>query len=208
MGKICPKYETGNGIYHRSEHLLHKIDDMKNNNFWWILTLAGVILVLLGIFCVISPLNAYIFYVHYSGITLGLNGLLLIMLSYTGANSYKEKNWLLTESVLDFFFAICLVVNPFITFITFPFLIGTWMIGKGILKVLASLNLKQIKGWIFICMGGILSAIFGLIIIYNPMERGTGITLFLGLYGLVMGTLYMFESIRFKKLTDTVDIML
>jgi uncharacterized membrane protein HdeD (DUF308 family) len=181
---------------------------MKNNNYWWILTFAGGLLILLGIFCLASPLNAYIFFVHFSGITLALNGLLLITLSYTSAKTYKEKEWLTAESVLDFFFAICLLINPFITFITFPFLIGPWMIGKGVIKILASLKHKNIKGWIFILSGGILSILFGLVIILNPLERGTGITLFLGFYCLVMGALYVFESIRYKKLTDTVDIML
>jgi uncharacterized membrane protein HdeD (DUF308 family) len=181
---------------------------MKNNNFWWILTLAGGILIGLGIFCLASPLNAYIFFVHYAGITLALNGLLLVTLSYTSAKSYKEKEWLTVESVLDFFFAICLLFNPFMTFITFPFLIGPWMIGKGIVKTLASLKLKNVKGWVFVCLGGILSILFGSVILYNPLERGTGITLSLGFYGLVMGALYVFESLRFKKLTDTVDIML
>ena len=93
---------------------------MKNTNFWWLLTLAGGILILLGIFCLVSPLNAYIFFVHYAGITLAINGVLLITLSYTGESSYKEKEWLRIESVLDFFFAICLLLNPFMTFITFP----------------------------------------------------------------------------------------
>ena len=84
---------------------------------------------------------------------------------------------------------------------------GPWMIGKGIIKTLASLRLRNIKGWVFICLGGILSALFGLVILYNPLERGTGVTLFLGLYGLVMGSLHVFESIRFKKLTDTVKMI-
>jgi uncharacterized membrane protein HdeD (DUF308 family) len=181
---------------------------MKNNNFWWLLTIAGGILILLGIFCLVSPLNAYIFFVHYSGITLALNGILLITVSYSGESSYKEKEWLFAESILDFFFAICLLFNPLMTFITFPFLIGPWMIGKGILKTLASFRLKNIKGRFIIFTGGILSILFGSAIMYNPLDRGVGVTLFLGFYCLVMGSLYVFESLQFKKLPESVKMML
>jgi len=181
---------------------------MKSSNFWWLLTIAGGILIAIGIFSLVSSLNAYIFLVHYSGLALLLNGILLIIVSYTSSSALREKEWLLAESVLDILFAACLLFNPFMSFVAFALLIGPWMIGKGILKTLAAVNLKQIHGRVFILFAGLLSIVFGLLIIFYPLEKANGITIFLGIFALIMGSLYVFDSIRFKKLADTLDLML
>jgi uncharacterized membrane protein HdeD (DUF308 family) len=181
---------------------------MKSSNFWWLLTIAGGILIALGIFSLLRPLNAYIFLAHYSGLALLLNGILLMIASYTSSCAYTEKKWLLAESVLDILFAACLLFNPFMTFVAFALLIGPWMIGKGILKTLVAINLKQIRGRIFIFLAGLLSIVFGLLIILYPLKKANGITIFLGLFALIIGSLYVFDSIRYRKLSDTLDLML
>jgi len=181
---------------------------MKSSNFWWLLTIAGGILIAIGVFCMLSPLRAYVFLSHYSGLALLVNGILLMVVSYYHSGTFKEKEWLLAESVLDILFAACLLFNPFMTFIAFAILIGPWMIGKGILKMLAAIRLKLIRGRIFIFLAGLLSVVFGLLIIFYPLAKASGITIFLGLFALIMGTLYVFDSIRYRKLSDTLDIML
>jgi uncharacterized membrane protein HdeD (DUF308 family) len=181
---------------------------MKSSNFWWILTIAGGILIALGIFCLVSSLHAYIILAHYSGLTLLLNGILLIILCYTSSDALREKKWLLVESVLDILFAACLLFNPFMTFVAFALIIGPWMIGKGILKTLEALVLKHIRGRIFIFLAGLMSIGFGILIIFYPLEKANGVTIFLGFFALVMGSLYVFDSIRYRKLSDSLDLML
>ena len=181
---------------------------MKSSNLWWLLTIAGGILIALGIFCLTSPLRAYVFLAHYSGLALLLNGILLMIVSYKSSGGLSEKEWLLAESVLDILFAACLLFNPFMTFIAFAILFGPWMIGKGILRILAAIKLKLIRGRIFIFFAGLLSVVFGLLIIFYPLAKANGITIFIGLFALIMGTLYVFDSIRYRKLSDTLDLML
>lgn len=181
---------------------------MKSSNYWWLLTIAGGMLIALGIFCLLSSLNAFIFLVHYSGLTLLLNGIFLFVVSVKSSSALKEKEWLLAESILDILFAACLLFNPFMTFIAFALLIGPWMIGKGILKTLAAIKLKQIRGWIFILLAGMISIVFGLLIILYPLKKANGITIFIGSFALIMGVLYLFDSIRFKKSAYTLDLVI
>jgi uncharacterized membrane protein HdeD (DUF308 family) len=181
---------------------------MKSSNYWWLLTVAGGILIALGFFSLLSSLNAYIFLVHYSGLTLLLNGILLFIVSFKSSSGLKEKEWLLAEAVLDVLFAACLLFNPFLTFVAFALLIGPWMIGKGILKTLAAFKLKQVRGWIFILMAGLLFIVFGLLIILYPLEKASGITVFIGSFAVIMGTIYIFDSIRFRKSAYTLDLVI
>ena len=94
------------------------------------------------------------------------------------------------------------------TFIAFAILFGPWMIGKGILKILAAINLKLIRGRIFIFFAGLLSVVIGLLIIFYPLAKANGVTIFVGLFALIMGILCVFDSIRYRKLSDTLDLML
>jgi uncharacterized membrane protein HdeD (DUF308 family) len=181
---------------------------LKKLKNWWLLMIAGALLLALGIFALASPWRAYIKMVHYGGIVLLLNGVLLIAVSYTSHSSLRERHWILVESLMDLFFGVILLFNPLLSFIAFPIFIGYWMIGKGILKAIASMRLASyIRGWVFACLAGVLSMASGVLVIYNPLERLDGITLFVGAFGLVMGTLYIFDSLRFRKMTDTVNMM-
>ena len=181
---------------------------MKSSNFWWFLTIAGGIFIALGIFCMLSPLNAYVFMAHYSGLALLLNGILLMIVAYRSTGAFREKKWLLVESVTDILFAACLLFNPFMTFLAFALLIGPWMIGKGILKTIAAFTLKHIRGRILIFLAGLVSIIFGLLIIFYPFEKASGVTIFLGFFALIIGILYVFDSIRYRKSPDTLDLIL
>jgi membrane protein HdeD len=181
---------------------------VKSSNFWWLLTVAGGLLIVLGFFSLTSPLRAYIFLVRYSGLALLLNGILLFVVSWKSSSSLREKDWLLAESVLDILFAACLLFNPFLTFLTYALLIGPWMIGRGILKTLAAVTLKQTRGWIFILFTGLLSIIFGFLIIFYPLKKANGITVFIGFFALVMGLLYIFDAIRFRNFARTLNLVL
>jgi uncharacterized membrane protein HdeD (DUF308 family) len=181
---------------------------MKKLNNWWLLTIAGIILIALGAFALISPLNAYLMLTQYSGITILLNGFFLVGVAYTHMGSLREKEWLITESVLDFAFGAVLLFNPILSLLAFPFLFGSWIIGKGLLKMVAALTLrKTIGGWFLVLAVGLLSIASGILIMYNPLNKATGITIFIGSFAVLLGVVYLFDSFRYRKTESSIDLM-
>ncbi|HZE82894.1 MAG TPA: DUF308 domain-containing protein [Puia sp.] len=182
---------------------------MKKTNTWWLLIMAGLILMVIGVYAFLAPLHAYMKLVKFAGLGLLFNGLFLMLVCSTNKSCVvKERNWILAESALDFAFGIVLIFNPLFSFIVFPFLIGPWILCIGVLKIIASLSLRKIvRGWIFILMVGILSAVFGLLIINNPFATSEGITILIGTFGLLLGGLNIFDSFRFRKKDDTLSMM-
>jgi uncharacterized membrane protein HdeD (DUF308 family) len=77
-----------------------------------------------------------------------------------------------------------------------------------LIAVVAAITIRQIRGWIFILIAGLISITFGLLIICYPMKRASGITVFIGFFALIMGILYVFDAVRFRKYAYTLDLVL
>jgi uncharacterized membrane protein HdeD (DUF308 family) len=174
-----------------------------------LLVLAGIIFVLTGIFCLLTPLRAYVNLVRFSGIVLLINGILLQMASsYAHMSFAREKISMRIESIVDFIFGILLIFNPFLTFILFPLLIGCWILFKGVIKIIVSLLLrKQIGGWRFIFAVGILAVVFAWMIIFAPLTRANDITKIIGAFFICLGSVLIYDSIKLRRMHETVNLL-
>ena len=181
---------------------------MEKLKTWRLLFIAGLILFGIGIYCWVTPLNAYYRLVKYSGFVLLMIGLLLMWASANRRILIREKKWMSVESIVNFFFGILLIISPILSFIVFPILIGHWILCVGILKILGSLSLrKDIRGWMFILFTGILSVVFGILIAYVSFSKANDITALIGSFGVMMGLLAMIDSFRFRKMEGTLGMM-
>ena len=182
---------------------------MKKVRTWWLLSIVGIIFIAVGTFSFLSPHSAYIKLLRFSGLALLINGLLLLVASvYAHTSFHKERNWMLAESVVDFLFGILLAFNPIVSWVIFPFLLGYWILAMGVIKICTSISLrKNVRGWRYIFATGVLFCIFGFLIVYFPFVRAHDITVIIGAFGLIMGSLILFESFRFRNTTDTLNMI-
>ena len=112
------------------------------------------------------------------------------------------------ESIVDFIFGLLLLFNPFMTFILYPMLIGYWILCIGIIKIIVSLLMrKKIRGWLFILVIGILSAAFAIGIINSPSTRAKDITLVIGVFFVILGSVLLYDSMKLKRLHETIDLL-
>ena len=176
---------------------------------WGLLLIAGVVFFSIGVLAFINPLSSYVKLTKFSGIGLLLNGGLLLAMIIIRPWRSRETKWLQVESALHLFFGLLFVFNPLLAFIALPYFIGSWMFLVGALKVLAAMVLRKlIRGWAFVLTAGMLSLLFGSLLLFSPFARASSITLLLGAFGIVMGGLYIIDAFRYRKMADNLDIML
>jgi len=182
---------------------------MKKWKASWLLVLAGTVFVLTGIFCLINPLIAYVYLVKFSGLALLLNGFVLQVASSSAHISFaSEKRSLRVESIADFIFGLLLLFNPFMTFILYPMLIGYWILCVGIIKIAVALLVrKKIRGWLFVFAVGILAVAFAFGIIYAPSTRAKDITLIIGAFFIILGSVLLYDSVKLKRMHETIDLL-
>jgi uncharacterized membrane protein HdeD (DUF308 family) len=174
-----------------------------------LLGMAGVLFILIGLFCLISPLHAYVELVRFSGLALLMNGFVLQAASSSAHVTFRrEKISMLIESIVDFVFGLMLILNPFATFILYPLLIGYWILCVALIKIVVSfLVRKQIRGWLFILFIGLLSLGFALAIILTPNSGATEITILFGAFFVCLGSVLIYDSFRLKQMHDTIDLL-
>jgi uncharacterized membrane protein HdeD (DUF308 family) len=181
----------------------------KNFATWGLLFIAGVVFLSVGVLAFINPMSSYVKLTKFAGIGLLVNGGLLLATIIIRPMRPRERNWLQAESILHLVFGILFLLNPLLAFIALPYFMGSWLFSVGLLKMLAALFLRKRLGrWVFIVFIGFIFFVFGALLLFSPFARATSITLIIGCFGIVMGSFYMIDSFRYRKLEDTLDLML
>jgi uncharacterized membrane protein HdeD (DUF308 family) len=176
---------------------------------WWLLLATGIIFFGVGVFAFSDPLNSYLKLVKFTGIALLLNGGILLTMVIVNTKYPNEKKWMQAESIAHIFFGILFLLEPLLAFIALPYFIGSWMMIVGVFKIIAALSFRHsIRGWLLILVAGVLFILFGLLLLFIPLPRADDITILLGIFGVIMGSLYIVDSYRYRKMKDTLDMML
>jgi uncharacterized membrane protein HdeD (DUF308 family) len=176
---------------------------------WWLLLATGIIFFGVGILSFIDPLNSYLKLVKFTGIALLLNGGILLSIVIVNTKYPKERNWMQAESIVHLFFGILFLLNPLLAFIALPYFIGSWMLVVGVFKTFASISFRHfVRGWLLILVAGLVFVLFGLLLLFIPLPKANDITFLLGIFGVIMGSMYIIDSYRYRRMKDTLDMML
>lgn len=176
---------------------------------WGLLFIAGVIFVSIGILAFINPLSSYVKLTKFAGFGLLLNGGLLLMMMMLHPGASGESKWLQVEAAVHLFFGLLFVFNPLLAFIALPYFIGSWMLLIGLLKILFVIVQNRIVGGKgFVLAAGMLSTLFGALLLFSPFAKAGIITFLLGGFGLLMGALYIIDALRYRNSEQNVEIML
>lgn len=168
-----------------------------------LLVIAAMAWIFMGTLALLGFRHADILALRYAGVTLLADGILLIVVSYTCDAGIKEKKWIRAEAVVDLLFSILLLLDPIFTIVAFPYVVGPWIVSKGVVTVTAALFLKKdVRGWAGDAVSGVLLICWGLLI-PHPMENPFGIKVLIGAIGWTTGLLYFYDAYRFRKIAAT-----
>ena len=163
---------------------------------WWALALRGLAAVLFGLLTFLLP-----------GITLAT--LVLLFGAYALADGIfnviaffkvASHQWaLLIEGVIGIIAGVLTFAWPAITAFVLLYLIAFWAIFTGVFEIIAAIRLRKAisNEWLLLLMG-VLSLLFGLLILYAPGTGALAIVLWIGAYALVFGIFLMALGFRLR----------
>ena len=154
---------------------------------WWAIGIRGALAILFGLIALFLPgvtmLSLVLVFAAYAF----LDGVLGIISAVRAAREQERWGYLVLEGLVDIAAAAVAVFWPGITVVAFVFLIAFWAIFTGILELVAAFRLQFIDGRGWLIFGGIVSVLYGALLIIAPMIGAVVLTWWLGAYALVFG---------------------
>jgi uncharacterized membrane protein HdeD (DUF308 family) len=116
----------------------------RDKDGWWIMLLIGVLGVVGGGYALLNPLvsmKAFIFLVAFEAI---MAGMFLVMLGYK-VRAATEREWILyLTGGLSILFGILVIVNPAVGGLSVIWMIASWAIITGVLKIMFAFKVKSL----------------------------------------------------------------
>ncbi len=168
---------------------------------WWALALRGVFAVLFGLLTFLIPGITLLTLVLLFGAYAILDGIFDIV----SAVRAPVRHWpLVLEGVVGIIIGILTFLWPGITTMVLLYLIAFWAIFTGVLEIVAGIRLREViaNEWLLILMG-VLSVLFGFLILIFPGAGALAIIIWIGAYSLLFGIMLIalaFLLRRFRQL--------
>jgi uncharacterized membrane protein HdeD (DUF308 family) len=167
---------------------------------WWLLALRGLAGVLFGILAFIWPGITLVALVFLFGAFALVNGILSLILAWNAPRGFPRFGSLILGGILGIAAGIITFFLPGITALGLLIMIAAWAIATGILEIVAAIKLRKVitNEWLWV-LAGILSVIFGVLLLLQPAAGALVLVWWIGAYALVFGIVLMILAFRLRR---------
>jgi len=177
--------------------------DLSRN--WWLLALRGIAGILFGIAAFVWPESTLTALVLVFGAYVFVDGI-FALIAGIGMRRQLSLWWLvLLEGVAGIILGVLTFRSPDITALILLSFIAAWSIITGVFEIVTAVRLRKMipNEWLLI-LSGIVSIIFGALLIAQPGAGAISIVWLLGAYALTFGILTLMLAFRLRGMRDTI----
>ena len=174
---------------------------------WYLPLIVGILLIVLGIWTLITPLESYLMLSIVFAVGFFLSGVFEMIFALT--NKHKSWGWSLALGILSIIIGLLLIMNPAISMVTLPFYVGFMLLFHSILGISSAYEMRRygIMDWGWLMLVAVLGMIFSFIMLWNPIFAGLNIVVWTGIAFLVTGIYMIYFSTRLNKLNKLLKKM-
>jgi len=173
---------------------------------WWLVLLRGIVILLMGILLVSRPLPTLIVLVYLLGFYWFFDGIFTLIASIRGRKSHKDWGWGIFVGIISALAGVVVFTQPYISAVigaTFViYVVAVMVLVSGIWSIITGIRLrKEISNEWSMILGGVLSAIFGILLMINPLVSAMTLVWLIGVFALAGGIILIVVSFRIRKLS-------
>jgi uncharacterized membrane protein HdeD (DUF308 family) len=175
--------------------------DLSRN--WWVLALRGVLGILFGIGAFVWPGIALAALVLVFGAYAFVDGIFAVVAGI-GMRRQIDRWWLIVlEGAAGIILGVLTFLSPGITALILLSFIALWAILTGVFEIATALQLRKLieNEWLLI-LSGVVSIIFGILLIVFPGSGMLSLVWLIGAYALFFGILTLVLSFRLRGMRD------
>ena len=168
---------------------------------WWLLLLRGIAAIIFGILAFVWPGLTLVTLVLLYGAFALVDGVISLIAAFTGSAKPVPTWWLVVVGLLGIAAGIVTFAWPGITAILLMLFIGAWALVHGIFEIIGAIQLrKEIDNEWMLILGGLLSVVFGLIVLFAPGAGALGLIWVIASYSIVFGILFIALALRLQEI--------
>ena len=147
----------------------------------WIV--AGVLLIIVGIYCLFNPDVGLLSLSLYIGSAMLISGIIDIVIFAKWNGKMFGTGWFLADGILTVLLALFLLFNQAFTMLSLPFIFGMWLLFSGINQFVNSFELQSfgVRGWGWLTALGILRAVVGFFSLFDPIANLFALSILVGI---------------------------
>jgi uncharacterized membrane protein HdeD (DUF308 family) len=169
---------------------------------WWLVALRGVVGILFGIIALVFPGSTMLSLVILFSAYMLVDGAFAIASAVRAARRHERWGWLTLEGIANIITGILAFLWPGLTILAFVLLIAAWAIVSGALMLAAAFRLKVDHGRWWLVLGGVVSLVYGVLLVLAPLIGALVLTWWLGAYALVFGVVLLVLAFRLRSHRD------
>jgi hypothetical protein len=193
-----------------SKQWFSEIDTMKSDldpmrfkvDYWWLMFLAGVTFMLLGIWIGISSIRSYQTADNIFAFCLMFSGLLEIFFAINNFENLARQGKVTSiVGVIDLSLGLCLATIPKFTLMIIPVFLGLWILFRGCMAVISTLQLRiysKLYAWLWLLLASALIVLLPLFFLEDAIIKFENPIIWTGLCLLLSGISRIYLSLHIK----------
>jgi uncharacterized membrane protein HdeD (DUF308 family) len=168
---------------------------------WWTILVQGVAAIVFGLLTLMWPdLTLWALVVLFGAYVL-VDGVSVLLDVFTGNAPRDDRAVLVFQGLAGVAAGIVTLVWPDITALALLFLIAAWAFVRGAMEIVAAVRYRrELRHEWLLGVSGVLSIVFGLLLVITPGAGALVITWLIGWYALVVGVVLLALAWRFRAL--------
>ena len=168
---------------------------------WWLLLLRGIAAIAFGVLTFAWPGITLLTLVLFYGAFALVDGVLALAAAIMGG-APAPRWWLAIVGLLGIAVGILTFAWPGVTALVLLLFIAGWAIATGVLQIVGAIRLrKEIDNEWLLIAGGVLSMLFGLVLVTQPGTGALALIYVIGIYAVLYGIILVMFSLRLRKHT-------
>jgi len=170
---------------------------------WWVIGLRGLAAILFGVLAFVWPGMTLAVLVLLFGAYALVDGVLTLVAAFRGGVQHRIV--MLVEGVVSVLAGLAAFVWPGLTALVLLYIIAFWAIVTGVLEIVAAIRVRRaISNELGLVIGGVLSVVFGVVLLIAPGAGALAVIFLIGAYAVVFGIALLGLAWRLREHDQTV----
>jgi uncharacterized membrane protein HdeD (DUF308 family) len=166
---------------------------------WWVIAARGVLGLVIGLIAFLFPGPTLLSLVGLFAIYLIIDGVFAIAAAVRAGRADKRWGFLTFEGIVGIVAGIIAAAMPGLTVLVFVGLLAAWAIVSGALELRAAYQLSEDHGRWWLALGGLVSIIFGIVLIAAPVFGALVVSWWVGVYATMFGASMLVLAYRLRE---------